>query len=129
MSAADRLAVVLQSPGLDLSGAEEAALVWLGRLLREPRSVTRDALDELHAAGRLVVRPSPLGAGLMRYTVGPAMLELDDEGLDAEGLDELPVEPVDADEHAVAVLRQSGAVLSGADPATLERAAARLVRA
>ena len=74
MSAADRLAVVLQSPGLDLSGAEEAALVWLGRLLREPRSVTRDALGELHAAGRLVVRPSPLGAGLMRYTVGPAVL-------------------------------------------------------
>ena len=65
MSAADRLAIVLQSPGLDLSGAEEAALVWLGRLLREPRSVTRDALGELHAAGRLVVRPSPLGAGLM----------------------------------------------------------------
>lgn len=131
MSAADRLAVVLQSPGLDLSGAEEAALVWLGRLLREPRSVTRDALDELHAAGRLVVRPSPLGGGLMRYTVGPAPLELDDDGLDDEARAELDDEGLDDDDdgQTVALRRGEGAVIASVDPSCLGRALARLARA
>lgn len=127
MSPAERLATVLKPPGLDLSSAEEAALVWLGRLLREPRSVTRDALDELRASKRLVVRPSPLGGGLLRYTVGPAPLELDDEGLDDDARAELDDEGLDDEGAAVAVLRRGGAVVSGADPVELGRAAAAVL--
>ena len=131
MSAAERLATVLKSPGLDLSGLEEAALVWLGRLVREPRSVTRDALDELRATGRLVVRPSPLGGGLMRYTVGPASLELDDEGRDDDARAELDDEGLDDgdDGQTVALRRGEGAVITSADPICLGRALARLGRA
>lgn len=130
MSPAERLATVLKPPGLDLSSAEEAALVWLGRLLREPRSITRDALDELRASGRLVVRPSPLGGGLLRYTVGPAPLELDDEGLDDEARAELDDEGLDGDDdQLVALMRGERAVIASVDPSCLGRALARLERA
>ncbi len=128
--AAEKLAKHLRAPGLDVSRFDEARDVLLGRLLREPRSIVHEALDELHAEGRLVVRPSPLGAELMRYTVGPAPLELDDEGLEDDAREELNDEGLDDDDgQTVALRRGEGTVIISADPICLGRALARLERA
>lgn len=129
--AAEKLAKHLRTPGLDVSRFDEARDVLLGRLLREPRSIVHEALDELRAEGRLVVRPSPLGAELMRYTVGPAPLELDDEGLEDDARAELDDEGLDDDDDGqlVALRRGEGTVITSADPICLGRALARLERA
>lgn len=126
---AGKLAVLLRAPGLDLSGSEASLHTWLGRLLQAPCSEVQTALAELRDAGRLVVRPSPLGGGLMRYTVGPSALELDDDGLDDEARAELDDGGLDDDGQTVALLRGEGAVIASVDPSCLGRALARLARA
>ena len=128
--AAGKLAVLLRAPGLDLSGSEGSLHTWLGRLLQAPCAEVQTALAELRDAGRLVVRPSPLGGGLMRYAVGPSALELDDDGLDDEARAELDDEGLDDDDgQTVALRRGEGTVIISADPICLGRALARLERA